>query len=103
MAYQMTEHKAPPEHWEQIQRWTHVGSEYSSCLLELRARVEALEAAAKPAESNCQEMLDDSLLDRLEAKGYWRASGRKAARVIAAWLRKIGNNRSADDIELELQ
>ena len=99
----MTEHKAKPEVWAAVERWCKNEMDMLNCTLELRSRVEALEAAAKPAESNCQEMLDGSLLDRLEAEGYGRTHGRKAARVIAAWLREIGNNRSADDIELELQ
>ena len=31
------------EHWTKIEKWTHADFGYSSCLLELRARVEELE------------------------------------------------------------
>ena len=40
----MTDYKATPEQWANVQKFAAVATE--SCLLELRARVEALEAAA---------------------------------------------------------
>jgi hypothetical protein len=40
----MTDYKATPEQWANVQEFAAVATE--SCLLELRARVEALEAAA---------------------------------------------------------
>ena len=39
-----TPHRATPEQWADHERWTH--DHDSSCLLELRARIEALEAGA---------------------------------------------------------
>ena len=81
----MTKHRATSRQWSGIERFVRYGA-YDSCLIELRDRVEALEAAAKPVESNCQDTLDGSLLDRLEAEGYGRTHGRKVARVIADWL-----------------
>ena len=39
-----TPHRATPEQWAQIERWAENGSIYSPLILELRARVEALEA-----------------------------------------------------------
>ncbi|NBW15874.1 MAG: hypothetical protein EBR82_48595 [Caulobacteraceae bacterium] len=40
----MTDYKATPEQWGNVQKFAAVAGE--SCILELRARVEALEAAA---------------------------------------------------------
>jgi hypothetical protein len=44
-------HRAKPEQWTQIEYFAKSWSN-DSCLLELRSRMEALEAAAKSAESN---------------------------------------------------
>jgi hypothetical protein len=43
----MTDHKATPEQWAQIEAWMEIGSQYSACVLELRARIEALESNTK--------------------------------------------------------
>jgi Spy/CpxP family protein refolding chaperone len=45
----MTDYKATPEQWAQIEAWMAIESEYSACVLELRARIEALEAGQRPA------------------------------------------------------
>jgi hypothetical protein len=62
----MTEHKAPhrakPEVWAAVERWGKNDLDTLNCFLELRSRVEALEAAAKPAESNYPEKPDSSLV-----------------------------------------
>jgi hypothetical protein len=81
-----------------------LGSETPSCaealstatlIAELQARVEALEAATKPAESNYPAELDSSLVEHV-AKGVGSASpwmhshrdeARAAIREVAAWLR----------------
>ncbi len=39
----MTKYTATPEHWAQVEEFPE--PEYNACLLELRARIEALEAA----------------------------------------------------------
>jgi len=65
---------------------------FASCLLELRDRVEALEAAAQPAKSNHPEIPDSSLVDRVEdaiysgTGGGIREEARAAIREVAAWL-----------------
>jgi hypothetical protein len=41
----MTDHKATPEQWAQVEAWMAIESEYSACVLELRDRIEALEDA----------------------------------------------------------
>jgi hypothetical protein len=59
----MTDHKATPEQWAQLETWAAIGAEYSACVLELRARVEALEANAKPTPNDRQ--IRRSLVDRV--------------------------------------
>ena len=41
------QHRATPEHWEYMERYAEPSYPYS-CILELRARIEALEAAQQP-------------------------------------------------------
>jgi hypothetical protein len=41
----MMDDKATSEQWAQVEAWMAIESEYSACVIELRARVEALEAA----------------------------------------------------------
>ena len=72
---------------------------FASCLLELRDRVEALEAATQPAKSNHPEIPDSSLVDRVsfaicpdgQGTGF-RTEARQAIRAVAAWLRKESPN-----------
>lgn len=85
--------KATPEHWAQCKEFstTPYGATYA-CLLELRARVEALEAnhPEKPDSSGPV----DSLVERLAKAIYgpsntqegWRNEARAAIREVAAWL-----------------
>lgn len=42
----MTDYQATPEQWHELQRHSHSSQPWAPCILELRARVEALEAAA---------------------------------------------------------
>ena len=72
-------------------------------------RLEALEAAqSQPAMAVTDPIWTDtlapvpSLLERLVDEGFGRTHGRAAVRVIAAWLREIGNNGSADDLVREI-
>ena len=83
----MTEHKATPEQWAQIEQFVK-DCGYDSCLLELRARVESLEAAAKSAEPNHPAEPDSSLVKRVQkAIGHnYPDDARAAIREVAAWL-----------------
>jgi len=45
----MTDYKATPEQWEAIAKYAKDLNSGPACLLELRARVEALEAGQRPA------------------------------------------------------
>jgi len=126
------QHRATPEQWALIEkagssRWADADS---SCFLELRARVEALEelhkavvdlnerfnldplvarvealeaaaisAPENPATSSDRPAPADSLVESIEARAGGDA--RTALRVVAAWLRSVGNNGSADYLERE--
>ena len=90
----MTEHKARPEPWQaDAARWL-------DAIIELRDRVEALEATSKPSPNSSQ--IGSSLVKRVEAaialedeKHYWPCietiaadMARAAIREVAAWLRE---------------
>jgi len=81
-------HRAKPEVWAAVERFGKNGMDMLNCVLELRARVEALEAAVKPAESNYTELPDGSLVKRVQkAIGHsYPDDARAAIREIAAWL-----------------
>jgi len=86
----MTEHKATPEQWAQIEQFVK-DCGYDSCLLELRARVESLEATAKSAESNYPAKPDSLLVGRvsdalMKSVKDHNSMARAAIREVAAWL-----------------
>jgi hypothetical protein len=92
----MTEqHRANPEAWAFVEDCAPQCS-YDSCLIELRARVEALEAAAKPAESNYPAKPNSSLVERVayaiigDSDGpiNWKPEARSAIYEVAVWLRE---------------
>lgn len=62
----MTDYKATPEQWAQVEAWMAIESEYSACVLELRARVEALEKDATE-DSASTHFVFDAIIKRLEA------------------------------------
>jgi hypothetical protein len=49
-------HRATPEQWETIERYADTSDPYS-CLLELRARIEALEAAQQPHQDKMDRLI----------------------------------------------
>jgi hypothetical protein len=60
------QHRATPEQWAYMHERTEAGLEMTSCILELRARVEALEAAQlEQAESG--RFCTDAIVRRVEA------------------------------------
>ena len=60
------QHRATPEQWEHQDHWTGEHRSTASCILELRARVEALEAAQlEQAESH--RFCTDAIVRRVEA------------------------------------
>lgn len=97
-----SQHRATPKDWKYMHERTEAGLETTSCILELRARVEALEAAAndrqqdEAAERDAAPTSTDSLVDRvINAIDYehgispsWKEEARAAIREVAAWLRE---------------
>jgi len=87
-------HRAKPEVWAAVEKLGKNEMDMLNCTLELRARVEALEAAAKPAESNDPAKPYSSLVERVQAviwNSYpiWNGypdDARAAMREVAAWL-----------------
>ena len=96
-----TPHRATPEQWAQQESWAPNDTD-SSCLLELRARVEALEAAANDrqhgeAAERAESGPAASLVDRVAIIiANWSSvarpgndatpTARAAIREVAAWL-----------------
>lgn len=92
----MTEYRATPEQWEDAGAFA---SDTRACILELRARVEALEAAQQPHQDKLDRLIEldraDSLVERVAvaihpsicADTYlYRHEARAAIREVAAWI-----------------
>ncbi len=97
----MTDYNATPEQWADAEEWAAVGGVAGSCLLELRARVEALEANSKPTSNLSQ--IRSSLVERVaetlhavtgaepgEPPELWKPEARAAIREVAEWLHEEG-------------
>ncbi len=98
----MANYRATPEQWANMEKYgSNIDGGYAACILELRARVEALEANAKPTSnlSQIRSSADESetLVERVgsalcEATGDqfndWNEEARAAIREVAAWLRE---------------
>jgi len=82
-------HRAKPEVWAAVEKLGKNEMNAANCALELRARVEALEAAAKPAESNDPAEPDWSLVERVAGSltTGLHSDARAAILEITAWLR----------------
>jgi hypothetical protein len=107
----MSDYRATPEQWEQVQSWSEdrdvsVSCD-AACILELRARVEALEARNKPGFMEMSVTTatvpipkssdSDSLARRVQhaiyveyarSKSAGQPEARAAIREVAAWLRE---------------
>ena len=82
------DYRATPEQWALVEQWAPGGAS-NSCLLELRARVEALEANSKPTPNPSQ--IRSSLVERLRKARHTAAvlgndQDRAAIREVAAAL-----------------
>jgi hypothetical protein len=94
----MTEHKATPEQWADVEDWAANNGTSHACLLELRARVEVLEATSKPSPNSSQ--IGSSLVARVaiaisqcedsscwdDESVNWTPEARAAIREMAAWM-----------------
>lgn len=74
---------ATPEQWQRLDTWKHT-DQYACYILELQARVKALE-------TNSSAALTGSLVDRVhnainESNQYWGVDARAAIREVALWL-----------------
>jgi hypothetical protein len=81
--------------WSFQHEWAQRGDEDSLCILDLLARVEALEANAKPTPNPSQ--IRRSLVERVtRAIGQddepinWEPEARAAIREVAGWLKEHG-------------
>jgi hypothetical protein len=93
------QHRATPEQWAEQEMWAFPpnGDPYALCLLELRARLEALEAAQRPSQAPAPAK-SGSLVDKvgealdpdqqLSADDV-EALARAAIREVAAWLESL--------------
>jgi len=81
-------YKATPEQWETIAEYAKDLNSGPACLLELRARVDALEATSKPSpdlgeiRSSLVERVEDALMHEVGLRPMARA----AIREVAAWM-----------------
>lgn len=107
----MTEHKATPGQWNADRYdWARAdtealdGNSAFRCIMELRSRVEALEAAAKPAESNYPAEPDSSLVKWLQkAIGHsYPDDACTAILVVAEWVDRLGYHTCAVDLRNEV-
>jgi hypothetical protein len=101
------DYRATPEQWADQKRWAHEDAD-SSCIIELRARIEALEATQQLRTFTAEEVapivvptvkesLTDpagALVERVAQAIYeapnthegWRSEARAAILEVAAWL-----------------
>jgi len=92
----MTDYKATSDQWNQVQKCADVvGSSDCSAILELRARVEVLEANSKSTPNPSQirsslvERVEGALMESVKEQGSISiilAMARAAIREVAAWL-----------------
>ena len=97
-------HRATPEQWESIERWAE-DNVYDACFLELRARIETLEAALRvrsAPESPLVERVADAIAAQATSAGIVNDRPARAAIFeVAAWLREQGTPASGWAMRLE--
>ena len=79
------QHRAKPYVWAAVEKLSKNDLDMLNCVLELRARVEALEAA-QPPKPNHLAKPDSSLVERVAAAIDLKSEARAAIREVAAWL-----------------
>jgi len=100
----MTDYKATPEQWENMKDCAadNFDDGYAACILELRAKVEALEALEANFESSPNpSQIGSSLAKRVHlaiyteyarSKGVGYFEARAAIREVAAWVEETQND-----------
>ena len=99
-----TDYRATPEQWDFIER--SADGRYPSCILELRARIEALEAAQQKIRSGPESPLVERVADAIAAQATSAGivndrPARAAILEVAAWLREQGTPASGWAMRLE--
>jgi hypothetical protein len=84
------QHRLTPEQWESIELYAE-DNDHDACLLELRARVEALEAAQQKTRSGRESPLVERVADAIAAQATSAGivndrPARAAILEVAAWL-----------------
>jgi len=85
-------YKATPKQWESIERYAD-DNVYDACFLELRARIEALEAAQQKIRSAPESPLVERVADAIAAQATSAGivndrPARAAILEVGAWLRE---------------
>ena len=86
------QHRATPEQWESIELYAEDNA-YDACFLELRARIEALEAAQQKIRSSPESPLVERVADAIAAQATSAGivndrPARAAILEVAAWMRE---------------
>ena len=103
-----TQHRATHEQWQKIEEFVK-DCGYDSCLLELRARVEALEATQRAAASaearpgGLVEGVAKALHYAPHPPGDWKPEARAAIRAVADWLHQQELHIAATRLRQEAQ
>jgi hypothetical protein len=102
------QHRATPEQWDGHKRWAAIDPD-SSCLLELRARIEALEATQRAAASAEAQPggLVEGVVKAIHPNicadpNLYLHEARAAIRAVAAWLRTGRLLHAAELLEQEV-
>ena len=110
----MTPHKATPEQWKATEKYAHaaIGCYSDSCILELRDRIEALEAATNrrailgsspPPAGGLVELVGAAIFHQFEINAGNEAEARAAVQAVAKWFDAIGYGATASILRQELQ
>jgi hypothetical protein len=119
-----TPHKATPDQWQTIENYANLGIVLNSCILELRDRIAALEAAANssaglagsnhPAKPDGSPAPAGGLVEHLSAAicsgadcgdtpSNWAPEARAAIKAVAEWFDAIGYGATASILRQEVQ
>jgi hypothetical protein len=98
-------HRATPKQWESIEQYAD-DCVYDACFLELRARIEALEAAQQKIRSGPESPLVERVADAIAAQAASAGivndrPARAAILEVAAWMREQGTSASGWAMRLE--
>ena len=91
------QHRAKPEVWAAVEKWCKDDMESFNCILELRSRVEALEAAQRPTVKPDLTVPSSSLMEQVARaisgdkneqikSNWWKPEARHAILATANWL-----------------